>query len=140
MNGSTDRDLVSVHATSPYTEVTVHPSPEQGGSFRLPVEVTVATTESVVVASDSGSDSIDVTAYDNRAPRFTIYGESPSTKLVGDEMVVRDGSGRAQVRNTTSHVAGDGTVVASWRASGNKVRVDYHGVEKVTLLRDPKTA
>jgi hypothetical protein len=130
---------VTVHALNPTSEITVHPQPELGGTFRLPVEVVVATTESVVAAADGGSDSFEVTTYDNPVPRFTVYGESPSTRNIGDDLTVRDGTGRAQLQDTGSQTKGDGTVTATYtKGSGTVVRIDYHEIEKVTLIRDSK--
>lgn len=68
VNGTTSRDLISVHAHAPYTDVAVHPEPESGSTFRLVAHVLVGTTESLVVAADNGADSVDVSAYDSAAP------------------------------------------------------------------------
>jgi len=139
VNGTTARDLVTLHALAPLTEVTVHPEPESGSTFRLPVHVVVATTESLVVAADNGSDSIDVTTYDSAAPVITVHGEGPATMKIGDDLVVRDGTGAAHLHNTNSHTKGSGTVTATYnKGSGAVVRVDYTDVENVTLNRDPK--
>jgi hypothetical protein len=140
VNGTTSRDLLTIHALAPLTEVTVHPEPSSGSTFRLPVHVVVATTESLVVAADNGSDSIDVTTYDSDAPVITVHGEGPATMRIGDVMVVRDGTGAAHLRDTNSHTQGSGTVTAEYtKGSGKVVRVDYTDVENVTLNRDPKS-
>lgn len=139
VNGTVQRDLITIHALAPIAEVTVHPSPEDGGTFRLPLHVHVATTESVVVAADGGSDTIDVTMYDNETTRFTVYGEIPEAKHGSDELYVRDGTGRAHWSNTTGHEKGTGTVTATYpKGAGNTVRVDYDGIEYYKVFRDPK--
>lgn len=139
VNGTTSRDLVSVHAQAPTTEVTVHPEPESGSSFRLPVEVVVATTESLVAAADNGSDSVDVSTYDSFAPLITVHGEGPSTMRIADDLLVRDATGGAHVHDTNSQTKGSGTVTAQYRkGSGALIRVDYVDMENVTLYRDPK--
>lgn len=139
VNGTVERDLITVHALAPIAEVTVHPLPEQGGTFRLPLHVHVATTESVVIAADGGSDTIDVTTYDNPTTRFTVYGEVPDAKSGSDELYMRDGTGRASWTHTTGHEKGTGTVTASYpKGAGNTVRVDYDGIEYFKILRDPK--
>lgn len=139
VNGTTSRDLVSIHALAPLTHVTVHPEPDSGSTYRLPLHVVVATTESLVVAADNGSDSFDVVAYDSSAPLMTLHGEGPSTMHDSDTLVFRDGTGRAQLANRNSHDKGAGTVTATYtKGSGAVIRADYDGIENVTLDRDPK--
>jgi hypothetical protein len=139
VNGTTSRDLVSVQAHAPLTEVAVHAEPDNGSTFRLPLDAVVATTESVVVAADNGSDSVDVTAYDSSAPLITVYGESPATMKDADSLVLRDGTGAGHLSNVTSHTKGSGTVLAEYtKGSGAVIRVDYIDVEAVDLVKDPK--
>ncbi|HEX2177110.1 MAG TPA: hypothetical protein VHG70_14490 [Nocardioidaceae bacterium] len=139
VNGTTSRDLLTVHAQAPLTEVTVHPEPELGSSFRLPVHVTVDSTESVVVAADNGSDSVDVSAYDSAAPLITVHGEGPATRHLGDDLVLRDATGAAHLHDTGSQTKGSGTVTAEYRkGSAAVIRVDYVDMEDVMLIRDPK--
>jgi hypothetical protein len=139
VNGTTGRDLVTVQAHAPLTEVAVHAEPDNGSTFRLPLDAVVATTESVVVAADNGSDSVDVTAYDSSAPLITVYGESPATMKDADSLVLRDGTGAAHLSEVTSHTKGSGTVLAEYtKGSGAIIRVNYVDVEFVDLIRDPK--
>jgi hypothetical protein len=139
VDGTTSRDLISVQAHAPLTEVAVHSEPDNGSTFRLPLEAVVASTESVVVAADNGSDSVDVTAYDSSAPLITVYGESPATMKDADSLVLRDGTGAAHLSDITSHTKGSGTVLAEYpKGSGAVIRVDYVDVELVDLIRDPK--
>lgn len=140
VNGTTSRDLISVQAHAPLTEVAVHAEPDNGSTFRLPLEAVVASTESVVVAADNGSDSVDVTAYDSSAPLITVYGESPATMKDADSLVLRDGTGAAHLSDVTSHTKGSGTVLAEYtKGSGAVIRVNYIDVEFVDLIRDPKS-
>lgn len=139
VNGTTSRDLVSVHARAPYTDVAVHPEPESGSTFRLPAHVLVQTTESLVVAADNGADSVDVSAYDSSAPLISVFGEGPSTMRIADSLVLRDATGQAQLRNVNSHYKGAGTVTATYtKGSGAVIRADYDGMESVDLVRDSK--
>jgi hypothetical protein len=140
VNGTTSRDLVTVHAHAPYTTVAVHPEPESGSTFRLPVEVLVATTESVVVAADNGSDTVDVSTYDSSAPLISVFGEGPSTMQIGDSLLVRDATGAANLHNTTSHTKGAGTATATYtKGSGAVIRIDYDGMENFRFVKDPKS-
>lgn len=141
VNGTVDDDLVTMHLTAPLAEVTVHPNPSDPLAFRLVADVVVATTEKLVVATDNGADVIDVTAYDNAAPVVFVDAEGPDTRRFGDELRVRDGTGKAHMSDVGSTVKGSGTVFVEYRrAGGALVRIDYTNVEEVTLYRDSKTS
>ncbi|HEX2028930.1 MAG TPA: hypothetical protein VHF25_13120, partial [Nitriliruptorales bacterium] len=140
VNGTVDGDLVTLHLTTPLAEVTVHPNPSDPLAFRLVARVVVATTEKLVAATDNGSDILDVTAYDNAAPVVFVDAEDPDTRRFGDELRVRDGTGRAHMSDVGSTVKGSGTVFVEYRRVGGAlVRIDYARMEGVTLYRDSKT-
>lgn len=141
VNATTDHDLISVRLTYPRAQVVVHPSPADPQTERLMAQVVVDTTERLSISADQGSDIFDITAYDGPSMPVFIDGESPSTKFYGDELRFRDGTGRAHLQNTRSHVKGEGTVTATYtKGSGAEVRVDYRNVQSVTLYRDSKTS
>jgi len=134
VNGTTSADLVTLKLTNPTASVSVHPNAPDPLAFRLPAEVTVATTESLAVAADNGIDTFDVTAFNLAAPTVFLDGEDPAPKRFGDELRVRNGSGKVGYRNVTGHAFGDGTVFADYRDAFTQ-RIDYTRIEGVTLYK-----
>jgi hypothetical protein len=137
VDGTPADDLMTLDLTAPTAKVTLHPDAADPSAFRLPAEVAVDSTESLAMASDNGADDLDVTVHDAPAPTVFLDGEDPSPKRDGDELVVRDGTGRVGYHVVTGHDFGTGTVLASYRGSFTQ-RIDYAGIEGVTTYKDPK--
>jgi hypothetical protein len=137
VNGSPAADLITLDLTVPTAAVTLHPDRSNPAAFRLPAEVLVDSTESLAVAADNGADALDVTVHNNAAPVVFLDGEDPNPKREGDDLVVRDGTGRVGYSHITGHEFGTGTVFAGYRDAFSQ-RIDYVRIEGVKLYRDPK--
>ena len=95
----------------------------------------IANVERLALHAGQSQDVIDITAFDNvMAQVFVDTGEPTSNPPNGDILTVRDGSGRARLRNMSGGaVPNSGSVLVEYRrTTGNTTRVDYVGVERFT--------
>lgn len=127
VNGTVQPETVTVLANNTTTV--------QVGSLKT-VSMPIGNVELLIVNSDQSVDTIDVTAFDTvNAHLFVNAGEPTTNTPNGDTLVVRDGSGKARIRNQPGGpVPNSGSVLVEYRrrrTTHNVTRIDYTDVERV---------
>lgn len=133
-------DTVAVHGTAqPDTITTLADNTTTVQvNTRKTVRLPIGNVERLIIHSGQSVDVIDITVFDTvNANLFADAGEPTSNPPNGDRLTVRDGSGKARIRNQPGGaVPNSGSILVEYlRTTGNASRVDYANVEKVRVDR-----